>query len=153
MGKLSLRLAGGLASIGSLLASAVALGQPAPTTNYTSFDAVPGKTVQIGFFGSANKKECAPVHAPTIRVIEPPKAGTLMVRHGEVAADKVGSCAPFKVPVQVVLYTAGRGDADADRVIYEVTSATGQVDTYQITINIKNRPARSPAIQQPEQKS
>lgn len=153
MGKLPLRLAGGLVSVGSLLVSAMAMGQPAPTTNYTSFEAVPGKTVQIGFFGSASKKDCAPARAPTIRVIEPPRAGSLMVRHGEVAADKVGSCAPFKVPVQVVLYTAGRGEADADRLIYEVTSANGQVDTYQITINIKNRPARSPAIQQPEQKS
>ena len=28
-------------------------GQPAPTTTYTSFDAVPGKSLQIGFYGSA----------------------------------------------------------------------------------------------------
>jgi hypothetical protein len=153
MGKLSLRLAGGLASIGVMLASAGATGQPAPTTNYTSFDAVPGKTVQIGFFGSANKKDCAPVRAPTIRVIEPPKAGSLMVRHGEVTADKVGSCGPFKIPVQAILYTARRGDADADHLIYEVTSANGQVDTYQITISIKNAPAVAPGIQKPEKET
>jgi hypothetical protein len=153
MGKLSLRLAGGLASIGSLLVSAGAIGQPAPTTNYASFNVVPGKTVQVGFFGSASKKDCAPARAPTIRVIEPPKAGSLMLRHGEVDADKMGSCAPFRVPVQVMLYTAGRNDADADRLVYEVTSANGQVDTYQITINIKNGPARGPTIQKPEQKS
>ena len=64
-----------------------------------------------------------------------------MVRHGEVTADKVGSCAPFKIPVQAILYTARRGDADTDRLTYEVTSANGQVTTYQITISIKSSPA------------
>jgi len=129
------------------------MGQPAPTTSYTSLTAVPGKPVQIGFFGSANKKECTAVRAPTIRVIEPPKAGTLMVRHGEITADKVADCAPFKIPVQAVLYTARRDDADTDRLVYEVTSANGQVDTFQITISIKNVPPRVPATPKPEQKS
>lgn len=151
MRRLPLRLAGMLASIGFAFAPPAATGQPAPTTTYTSFDAVPGKALQIGFYGSANKKDCAPVRAPTIRVIEPPKAGSLTVRHGEVTADKVGNCAPFKIPIQAILYTARRGDADTDRLIYEVTSANGQVETYQITISIKSSPA-APA-RKPEQKT
>ena len=152
MGKLA-RLAG-LACIGVLLAAGAAIGQPAATTNYTSFDAVPGKTMQIGFFGTASKKACAPIRTPTIRVVEPPKSGTLMVRHGEITADKVGSCAPFKVPVQTILYTARRGgDADTDRLVYEVTSANGQVDTYQITISIKNVAPPAPNKSKPERET
>jgi len=151
MSRFPLRLAGALTSFGLAFAAPPATGQPAPTTTYTSFDAMPGKVLQIGFYGSANKKDCVPARAPTIRVIEPPKAGSLMVRHGEVTADKVGSCGPFKIPIQAILYTARHGDADTDRLIYEVTSANGQVATYQITIRIKSTPsAPTPA---PEQKT
>ena len=151
MSRFPLRLAGALASLGFAFAAPAATGQPAPTTTYTSFDAMPGKSLQIGFYGSANKRDCAPARTPTIRVIEPPKAGSLMVRHSEVTADKVGSCGPFKIPVQAVLYTARHGDAETDRLIYEVTSANGQVATYQITISIKSSPA-APAPK-PEQKT
>jgi hypothetical protein len=52
MSTFPLRLAGTLASLGFAFAAPAAAGQPAPTTTYTSFDAVPGKSLQIGFYGS-----------------------------------------------------------------------------------------------------
>ena len=63
--------------------STVALAQPAPSSNYTSFEATSAKPVQLGYYASANK-DCTPAPIPTIRVIEAPKSGTFTVGRGEL---------------------------------------------------------------------
>ncbi len=55
--------------------------QPAPTSNYTSFEATSAKPVQLGYYASAHKN-CTPSPLATIRIIEPPKMGILTVRVG-----------------------------------------------------------------------
>ena len=54
MSRFPLRLARTLVSLGFAFAAPAAAGQPAPTTTYTSFDAVPGKSLQIRFYGSTS---------------------------------------------------------------------------------------------------
>jgi hypothetical protein len=50
MSRFPLRLARTLVSLGFAFAAPAAAGQPAPTTTYTSFDAGPGKSLQIRFW-------------------------------------------------------------------------------------------------------
>ena len=65
-------------SFAPALAAAVstAVAQPAPSMNYTSFEATSDKPVQLGYYAAA-RKDCTPAPLPTIRVREPPKSGLL----------------------------------------------------------------------------
>ena len=144
-------LIGMWAAIGSMTASPAVMAQPAPSKNYTTVEAVPGKPVGIGVYGTANRKDCSPSRAPTIRVIESPASGSLSVRLSEATTDKIAGCPAIKVPAQTLVYTA-KVDADTDRIVYEVTSANGEVATHQVTIKILPRPT-SPDIRKPDPKT
>jgi hypothetical protein len=122
--------------------STVAHTQPAPTSNYTSFEATSAKPVQLGYYASAHKN-CTPALVPVVRVIEAPKSGTLTVRRGELKTDHVAGCPGLKIPAQVVFYQARAGATGNDHVVYEVTTSTGEMATYDVTITIKDAPKRS----------
>ena len=121
---------------GIALSSGTATAQYAPSSSYTSFGVTPGTAVQLGYYATVNSN-CTPAHAPTIRVIEAPKFGTLTIRPGELTTDKIAGCPSLRAPARIVFYEARSGDADTDLLIYEVTSANGQVETFQITIPIE----------------
>lgn len=122
--------------------SLAALAQSAPSISYSSFDASSAKPVQIGDYAVA-RKDCTAAPPPTIRVIEAPKSGTLTVRRGVLTTSSVAGCPRMKTPVQVLFYQARVGATGADHLAYEVTNASGKVDAYDVTINIKE-PPKSP---------
>src|ERR1700726_3468573 len=102
-----MRLVGILSCLGSsliagLLAVTAAFGQ---STNYSSAEAVAGKQVQLGYYASAHKN-CTPAEAPTVRVITPPKSGTLIIRKAVLATNKVEGCPGLKTSAQVAFYMA-----------------------------------------------
>jgi hypothetical protein len=129
------------ASFGLLLCAlavsmpATVLAQPSPSTNYTTIQATSEKPVQIDFYATANKN-CTPAPPPTVRMVEPPKLGTLTVRRGELTTNLAG-CPGLKTPAQVVLYRARAGYSGTDHVMYQVTSANGEVALYDVTIEVK----------------
>ena len=123
--------------------STAAFAQPAPTSNYTSIEATPAKPVQLGYHASAHKSNCTPAPLPTIRVIEAPKSGPLTVRRGELKTDQIAGCPGLKIPAQVVFYQARAGATGSDHLVYEVTTATGEVGSYDVTINIKEAPEQA----------
>ena len=125
--------------------STAALGQPAPTSNYTSIDATSGKPVQLSYHASAHKN-CAPAPLPTIHVTQPPKSGVLTVRRAILSTDKVAGCPHIKVPAQVVFYQAHPSYTGPDHLDYEVTNENGEVTTYDITITVKAPPATNPPV-------
>jgi hypothetical protein len=128
-----------LFSLVGIVISPAALAQPAPTSNYTSFEATPGKPVQLGYYASTHK-DCTPAPLPTIRVIEAPKFGTLTVRRGVLTTSNIQGCPRLKISAQVAFYQARTGATGSDHLVYEVTNPTGEVGTYDVTINIKEAP-------------
>ncbi|MGD1213208.1 MAG: hypothetical protein ABR973_17995, partial [Candidatus Acidiferrales bacterium] len=104
-----------------------------------SFEATSAKPVQIGYYAEAHK-DCTPAPLPTIRVIEAPKSGTLTVRVGELKTNQVAGCPGLKTPARVVFYQARGGALGTDHLVYAVTNATGEVASYDVTINIKEAP-------------
>jgi hypothetical protein len=75
-----------------------------------------------------------------ISVIEAPKSGMLTVRRGQLKTDQVAGCPGMKIPAQVVFYQARAGATGSDHLVYEVTTPTGEVGTYDVTIKIKQAP-------------
>lgn len=115
------------------LLSTAALAQSA---NYSSIEATPDKPVQLSYHASAHKN-CTPAALPTVRVIEPPKSGLLTVRRALLTTNKIANCPGFKVPAEVVFYQARAGYVGSDHVVYAVSDYNGEVNTYDVTIDVK----------------
>jgi hypothetical protein len=127
----------------AIAASLVAANAFAQTTDYTSFDATPGKPVEIGNYAAIGTN-CTAGTAPTIKVVEPPKAGTLSVRSGE-RVYSVTNCPPIKIHAEVLTYEARDGATGTDRLVYDIVSATGQVSTKDVTLRLQDAPKAAPA--------
>lgn len=63
-------------------------------------------------------------------------------RRGELKTDHVAGCPGPKTPAQVMFYQARGGAVGTDHVVYEVTTSTGEVATYDVTIAIKEAPEK-----------
>jgi hypothetical protein len=136
-----------LAAIG--LVATAALAQSA---NYSSFETTSDKPVQLGYYASAHKN-CTPGSLPTVRVLEAPKGGLLVVRRGVLSTDKVAGCPGLKTPAQIAFYQPRTGYVGPDRLSYEVTNENGDVATYEMTITVKAPPAPNPPTDEAKGKS
>lgn len=116
-------------------------GQPAPSTNYTSIEVEPGKPTQVGYYAQAHN-DCSPSKLPIVRVVEVPTQGVLTVRPGELKTDKVATCPNLKLPAQVVTYRPKDKAAGSDHVMYSVTYPDGEIALYDVTIRLKEPPAK-----------
>jgi len=130
----------------------VATAALAQSANYASYETTTDKPVQLGYYASAHKN-CTPAALPTVRVLEAPKGGVLIVRKGVLATDQVAGCTGLKTPAQIAFYQPRAGYTGPDRVSYEVTSENGDVATYEMTITVKAAPATTPPADDPKGKS
>lgn len=117
-----------------------ALAQEAPSVNYTSFDATSAAPVRLGYYGAVHK-DCSPAPMITIRVSEPPKSGTFIIRPGKLTTSAAARpCPGVTIPAEVVFYQARPGAAGTDHLVYEVVNASHKVDAYDVTITIRQAP-------------
>lgn len=130
-------------AVGALAAMALAATAVAQTANYTTREATAETPLQIGVHATANK-DCTPSPLPTVRVIEAPKSGTLSVKSATLTTNKIAGCPNLKTPARVVFYQSRSGYAGRDHVIYEVTSSNGQVEIYDVTVEVKVGPKPAP---------
>jgi hypothetical protein len=124
-------------------AVSIAATAVAQTTDYTSFDAAPGKPIEIGNYAAVGNT-CSAGAPPTIKVVEPPRSGTLSIRTGE-RIYAVANCPPIKMQAEVLTYEARDGATGTDRVVYDIVSANGQVSTKDVTIRLPDAPRAVPA--------
>jgi hypothetical protein len=108
----------------------------AQSANYSSAETTWDKPVRLNVHASAHKN-CTPGALPTVRVIEPPKSGTLTVREAALTTNRFTGCPPIKTPARVVFYQPRAGYVGPDHVVYEVTSENGEVATFDFTIDVK----------------
>lgn len=133
----------GIVLLSYAIAGLVASAALAQTANYTSVEATVGKAVQLTYHASAHKN-CTPAPLATFDVLQAPKLGLLIVREGILTTNKVAGCPGLKIPAQVVFYPARASSAGPDHVIYKVTSANGEVETFDVIIIVKPAPPPSP---------
>jgi hypothetical protein len=127
----------------ALAAASFAAAALAQTTDYTSFDAAPGKPIEIGNYAAVGAN-CTAIAPPTIKVMEPPHSGTLSVRSGE-RVYTVANCPPIKIRAEVLTYEARDGSTGTDRLVYDIVSASGQVSTKDVTLRLQDAPKAAPA--------
>ena len=73
------------------LPSRGAFPQSSPSSSYSTIEAIPGKQVEIGYHASATRN-CSSAPLPTIRVVQPPGLGILIVREGMSTTERVAGC-------------------------------------------------------------
>ncbi len=117
----------------------------AQSTNYTSVEVTGTTPMQLSYHASAHKN-CTPAPLPTVRVIQPPTSGTLIVRRAVLTTNKVANCPALKIPAQVVFYRAHAGYAGPDHVVYQVTDTNGEINSFDVAIKVKGtqQPAEKP---------
>jgi hypothetical protein len=117
----------------------------AQDANYARVIATPDVPVRLSYHASAHKSNCSPGALPTVRVIEAPRSGMLIVRQAMLTTNKIEGCPDLKTPAQVVFYTASTGYTGPDHVKYEVTDENRHVATYDMTITVEAaQPAQNP---------
>jgi hypothetical protein len=110
----------------------------AQTDTYSMASAVAGKPAQLNVHAAA--RNCQPAPLPTIKLIERPSNGTLVVRRATLTTNRIQTCPNLKVPAQVVIYTAQPGFTGKDRVVYEVESASGSKQKFDIEVTVTAAP-------------
>jgi len=109
---------------------------------------VAGKPSRLGYVSTLGK-ECNPVPLGDIKVITPPKKGSVSIREGKVKSSR---CSNKEMTVKVVTYKAPEKYTGDDQVSLEVKHSDGRVEAMTIKIEVKNQPA-SPATGSPQKKA
>jgi hypothetical protein len=109
---------------------------------FRSIEAAPGKEARLGLVGNVSK-ECTPGPRPQVKVVTPPKNGTLSIRSGKTKPGSLARCPNLEVPAEGVFYTANPSFNGTDEVVYSVTRSDGrnQLVTIRITVSGKAKPA------------
>lgn len=134
----------------SILMLALAGALPAAAQGekvYRSADAVTGKTVRLGIYANVSK-ECTNGPLPEVKVVTPPKYGSLSVRSGNLKAGVVPRCPTLEVPAQGVFYQSNPRYTGADEVAYEVKHQNGRVQSLSVKITVTGeaKPGAKPPV-------
>ena len=109
---------------------------------FRTIEAAPGKEARLALVGNVSK-ECTPGPKAQVKVVTPPKNGTLSIRSGKTKPGSLARCPKLEVPAEGVFYTANASFTGTDEVVYSVTRPDGrnQMVTIRITVGAKKKPA------------
>lgn len=110
---------------------------------FRSMKATAGTQVRLGLIGNVTR-ECTPGPMPEVKVVTPPKNGTLAVRSGKSKAGSLKRCPDLEVSVQGVFYQANPNFSGTDEVVYEVKRPDGKTQTINTRIEVGTRQAPGP---------
>jgi hypothetical protein len=103
-------------------------------------EAITGRPLRISYHATV-RRDCTPGRLPSVRVLKFPTSGILTAKAVDLTTSRVAGCPKLKTPAQFIFCQSRAGYIGRDRVRYEVTSETGRVAIYDVTITV--RAARS----------
>ncbi len=115
----------------------------AQTSVYRTVDAPPGKPIRVRVVTNL-KKDCTVGAPAAIRVVTPPKNGSLVVKNGKLKTPADYRCPNVETPVQGVFYQSNPKYTGSDEVAFEVKTAEGNTQSISIKINVSDKPAAAP---------
>jgi hypothetical protein len=127
-----------------ILTATLLLAGPATAQEqlYRTVNVAQGARVRLGIHGNVSST-CEVGALPEIKVVTPPKNGSLAVSSGKTKAGALARCATLEVPAQAVFYQPNPRYSGSDEVAYQVTRADRPTQT--ITIRIMVGGAAKPA--------
>ena len=108
---------------------------------FRNVEAAPGKEIRLALVGNVSK-ECTLGPKPVVKVLTPPKNGTLSIRSGKTKPGSLARCPNLEVPAEGLFYTANAKFSGTDEVVYGVTRSDGrnQLVTIRITVGQATKP-------------
>jgi hypothetical protein len=127
----------GLAALALAAGGTQALAQT--DSIFRNQETAPGRSLSLGVYGNL-QKDCKAGPPPEVKVVTPPKNGSLAVRNVTLK-DRVKRCPGLEVPVQAVLYQSNGSYKGPDEVAYEVKTPDGKVRAITVRITVTDKPA------------
>lgn len=123
--------------------AAAAMGAAAPASAQTSqmfrsAEVVAGKPARLGFVTNVTK-DCKLGPAAEVRVVTPPKNGTLEVRDAKQKTSDKARCPNLETSVKAIFYQAPARYRGDDQVVFEIKNADGQLRSVTVKINVAER--------------
>ncbi len=107
---------------------------------FRTVKAAAGKQARLGVIANVTK-ECTIGPTLEVKVVTPPKQGTLAIRSGKTKPGSLKRCPALEVPMRGVFYEANASASGTDEVVYEVKRANGSTQTITARIEIGTGPS------------
>jgi len=130
-------------TLATLCLAALGASALAQTSVYRSVNAESGKPVRVRVVTSL-KKDCTVGAQAAIRVVTPPKNGSLVVKNGKFKTPADYRCPNVETPVQGMFYQSNPKYTGSDEVVFEVKTAEGTTQAISIKITVGDKPAAAP---------
>jgi hypothetical protein len=95
----------------------------------------PNRDTQIGIYLNV-LPDCSSGPLPTIRLVNPPAAGKVVVKSAKVKATNYKACLAIEVPGYVAFYKSPPEFSGNDVLTVEVKYAGGRTEIQKITVNV-----------------
>lgn len=95
----------------------------------------PNRDTQIGIYLNV-LPDCSSGPLPTIRLLNPPTAGKVVVKSAKVKATNYKACLALEVPAYVAFYKSPPEFSGNDVLTVEVKYAGGRTEIQKITVNV-----------------
>jgi hypothetical protein len=130
-----------LTGLAALALAAGGTGALAQTDSvFRNQETAPGKPLRIGVYANV-EKDCKIGPPLEVKVLTPPKNGSLAVRNVKIKTDRIKNCPGLEVPVQAVLYQSNASYKGPDEVVYEVKQPDGKIRSHTVRITVTDKPA------------
>ena len=115
----------------------LALAGPAlAQTTVTRSETVPaGKQARLVIVPNL-KKDCSSGPMPEIKVVTPPKSGSLITKAGKLKTPAKYRCPNKEAEVQALFYQSKDGYTGSDTVVVEIKNADGEIEKRDIRITV-----------------
>ena len=100
-----------------------------------SVKAAPNKDTQIGVYLNV-LSDCTSGPLPTIRLVNPPTSGKVVVKTAKVKATNYKACLALEVPAYVAFYKSPPEFLGDDVLTIEVKFPGGRTEIQKITVNV-----------------
>ena len=114
---------------------AAAAQVPMERTVERSVTAVPNKDTRIGVYLNV-LPDCTSGPLPTIRLLNPPTAGKVIVKNAKAKATNYKACLALEVPAYVAFYKSPPEFIGDDVLTIEVKYAGGRTEIQKITVKV-----------------
>lgn len=90
---------------------------------------------------TALKKDCSIGEVGSIRIVTPPKSGSLVIKTGKTRTPASFRCPNVETPVQALFYQPNGKFTGQDEVAYETKGTDGATENFTVKINVTDKPA------------
>lgn len=123
----------------ALVLAGSAVGAAAQEPSVRNATIAPGKVARVAVV-TALKRDCSLGEVGSIKVVTPPRNGSIEVRGGKLKTPASFRCPNVESPTQQVFYKPNANFSGTDELAYEARSPDGAVQSVTVKITVTAKP-------------